>query len=136
MVKSEILYVSEFFCIVGLKAHALGRLALMPLFKNDFTELNSMSAEASMKQGLSAELKIKKQQLLKVSSISALPNGSTDSFSRDDRVFFYYCCGQTGKVFIKSDESEQLDYLIAVHDLKEVKIRNKSLLLEQLVTLN
>ena len=143
MVKSEILYVSEFFCIVGLKAHALGRLAFMPLFKNDFTQLNTISAEASMKQGLSAELKIKKQQLLKVSSasISALSNGSTgqnDAFSKDDRNFSYYCVGQTGRVFIKtndSDEFENLNYLIAVHDLSEIK-RNKKLLLKQLNALN
>jgi len=40
-VKADILYVSQWFCIVGLKAHALGRLAIMPLFRNDFTQLNT-----------------------------------------------------------------------------------------------
>lgn len=40
-IKAEVIYVSQWFCIVGLKAHALGRLAIMPLFRNDFTQLNT-----------------------------------------------------------------------------------------------
>jgi ribosomal protein S1 len=39
-IKAEILFVGQWFCIVGLKAHGLGRLAFMPLFRNDFTQLN------------------------------------------------------------------------------------------------
>jgi ribosomal protein S1 len=39
-IKAEVLFVGQWFCIVGLKAHGLGRLAFMPLFKNDFTQIN------------------------------------------------------------------------------------------------
>ena len=41
IIKAEVMYVSQWFCIVGLKAHALGRLAILPLFRNDFTQLNT-----------------------------------------------------------------------------------------------
>ena len=42
--KAEVVFVSEWFAIVGLKQHAKGRLAIMPLFKNDFTQLNTFRA--------------------------------------------------------------------------------------------
>ena len=43
-IKAEVVYVCQWFCIVGLKAHALGRLAIMPLFRNDFSQLNTFRA--------------------------------------------------------------------------------------------
>jgi ribosomal protein S1 len=150
-IKSEIIYISEWFCIVGLKAHALGRLAFMPLFKNDFTQLNTFSAEPSIKPNSSIETKIKRQQLLQVSSasfssLSKSENASESSslsfadikFSKEDKNFAYYCIGQTGKVIVKlngSNEVENLDYLIVTHDSTEIK-KNKKLLLRQLAILN
>ena len=47
-IKAEVIYVSQWFCIVGLKAHAQGRLAIMPLFRNDFTQLNTFKVRKHM----------------------------------------------------------------------------------------
>jgi hypothetical protein len=47
--KAEVLFVSCWFCIVGLKQHAVGRLAVMPLFKNEFTQLNTFRARCNEK---------------------------------------------------------------------------------------
>lgn len=80
VIKSEILYTSQWFCIVGLKAHGYGHLAFMPLFKNDFTQLNSCNASSESRLVVPVEAKIKKQQLLKVSAaaVNRLENNKDD----------------------------------------------------------
>ena len=135
IVKSEILYVSQWFGIIGLKAHALGRLALMPLFKNDFTQLSTFNATSSGESIKldSVETKIKQSQLLKVSS-SSVANLEDKKVSKEEREFNFYAAGQMGKVCVKLDESD-MDYAIVVHDLNDVK-RTKKMLLRQLAILN
>ena len=138
IIKSEILYVSQWFCIVGLKAHALGRLAFMPLFKNDFTQLDTFNAATSgeLLKVDSVEAKIKKAQLLKVSAgaVANLENNKEKKLSKEEREFNFYSVGQIGKVCVKVDEVES-DYAIVVHDSSSVK-RTKKNILRQLAVLN
>ena len=143
LIKAEILYVSQWFCIVGLKAHALGRLAFMPLFRNDFTQLNThkVMQEQANKFDIQVENQIKQQQLLKVStaSLAALltdkpQESNTKKNNSEDKHFAYYCVGQVGKVCVKFEGADQ-DYLIVVHDLSTLK-QNRKGLLRQLAILN
>lgn len=132
VIKAEIMYVSQWFCIVGLKQHALGHIAIMPLFKNDFTQLNTCQENAESKFDVAVETKIKKQQLLKVSSASLAKIEDTADASKsnkDDKHFAYYNVGQVGKVCVKDCGSDDnLDYSIVVHDLTTLKQNRKSLL--------
>jgi ribosomal protein S1 len=151
-IKGEILFVGQWFAIVGLKAHALGRLALMPLFKNDFTQLNrymALHSDTQIKKIDQTDLKIRQKQVLSVSSasLSSLSfNALTDDLSdklksetsknkaikKEDKRFSYFYVGQSLNVIVKSLEH---DYMIVFNDLNRVK-RNKKMLLRQLAILN
>jgi hypothetical protein len=150
-IKAEVIYVSQWFCIVGLKAHALGRLAIMPLFRNDFTQLNTFRAlndETGSTKSDTIDSKIKKEQVLAVSSASfesLLPTNSDEagldknskkskSSNKDDKRFAYFSVGQVLKITLKTDD-DQLNLAIAFKDLSNVK-RNKKFLFRQLAILN
>lgn len=134
IVKGEILYASNWFCIVGLKAHALGRLAFMPLFKNDFTQLNRFMAikESPVSQ---LDLNFKKHQLLKVSAaaVTSLDGDEEQKrISKQNKHFNYFHFGQVLNVKVARTSGK---YLLVFNDLESAK-RNKKLLLRQLAILN
>ncbi len=128
VIKAEIIFVSSWFCIVGLKAHGLGCLAFMPLFRNDFTQLDAFKGVCS-----GPEMAIKRQQLNRVSvaALGLLEERKIEC-SKEDKHFSYYCVGQVGKVCVKFNSD---DYTLAVHDLSTTK-QNKKSLLRQLSILN
>jgi hypothetical protein len=132
LIKGDILYVSSWFCIVGLKAHALGRLAFMPLFKNDFTQLDSANVVPTTTTTANNQIdiisKIKKKQLATVST-AVLSNSNEMNFKKDDKKFAYYCVGQIGKVIVKyEDTSNDLNCLIVVQDKESIKMNTKTTL--------
>ena len=148
-IKAEVIYVSQWFCVVGLKAHALGKLAVMPLFRNDFTQLNAFRAanEPSGVARLDAiDAKIKQQQVLAVSSASLsslLSKSNSDEevnkkltkeakTNKDDRKFSYFYVGKMIRVVIKEDCA---DYSLVVNDMAHGK-RKKRQLLRELAILN
>lgn len=141
--KAEVLYVSEWFVMVGLKQHAKGRLALMPLFKNDFTRLNSFRAvedvvesSASSDSQLKLDRKIKQKQLI---TVSAAQMASGESVKKSEKRFAYFGVGETIKVRVKDNTADAVDsdlvYLIVKHDETGVK-ENKKLLMRHLAVLN
>lgn len=144
-IKSEVVYMSQWFCIVGLKAHALGRLAFVPLFRNDFTQLNSCKAFNDTNSLIKntheqIESKIKHKQVLAVSAavISNAEGSSSDTktFKKEDKQFSYYHFGKMIKVIVKensSDNDETMDYLIGVECATNAK---KKQILRELATLN
>jgi ribosomal protein S1 len=153
-VKAEILYVSNWFCIVGLKAHALGSLAFMPLFRNDFTQIHTFSSFNQQKATTSGndlsslspnarqsldliDSKIKQQQVVAVSSaiVSSLGQNEPAKGKKGDKRFNYFKYGQKLRVTIKQNKSDELNYLIVVSEPKSLK-QNKKMLLKHLSILN
>jgi len=129
VIKAEVLFVASWFCVVGLRAHGLGCLAFMPLFRNDFTQLDAFKGECT-----GPEMAIKRQQLNRVSTaaLGILEDRKLEASSKDDRHFAYYCVGQVGKVCVKFDGD---GYTLVVHDLSTIK-QNRKGLLRQLSILN
>lgn len=159
-IKAEILYVSQWFCIVGLKAHALGRLAFMPLFKNDFTQLNTFRAlndqsESSIQNKFDQiDKKIRQKQVLEVSSASlglvalnSVSEAQSDNLkeeasakksNKENKRFSYYYVGEVIKVLVKQEnslETDGMDYLIVLNDAQDKKLSKKQIL-RQLAILN
>ncbi len=155
-IKASVIYVSQWFVIVGLKAHGLGRLAIVPLFRNDFTQLNTFNTikNSSINNFEMIDSKIKQKQVLAVSvaslaslSFNAISDDQNEKIkenavnvksvklnSKQDKRFSYFYVGQLVKVIIKEDNLD-LDHLIAIHDVSSVK-RNRKKLMRQLAILN
>ena len=117
--KGEILYASQWFCIVGLRAHGLGHLAFMPLFRNDFTQLNACGVSMESRLVVPVEAKIKREQLLRVSAAVV---------GRDEQHLACYCVGQVGKVCVEAVSGRESDYCIVVHDLTTLRQSRKSMI--------
>lgn len=141
--KAEVLYVSEWFALVGLKQHAKGRLALMPLFKNEFTRLNSFQAvqyETTESATIRVERKIKQKQVVAVSAAQMTANESgPGTVKKSEKRFAYFSVGETIKVRVKDNTADAVDsdlvYLMVKHDETGAK-ENKKVVMRQLAVLN
>ncbi|RNA15089.1 RRP5 -like protein [Brachionus plicatilis] len=139
-IKAEILYVSNWFCILGLKAHALGRLAIMPLFKNNFTQLNTARAlndPVQIQNSYEAVEKTIRQKQVQSVSGNALAAAVTEvqDIKKSQSQFSYFSTGDCIHCLIKSDSDQHRDYILVVHDLDNSK-RNKKKILREIAVLN
>ena len=78
VVKGEVIGFTSEYCIIALKQHAMGRLAYMPLFKNDKTQSKNME---------------------KINELAVLEKQVGEKIKKDNSK--YYSVGQIGKFMIK-----------------------------------
>ncbi|CAF0850832.1 unnamed protein product [Brachionus calyciflorus] len=137
-VKGEVLYCSNWFCIVGLKAHALGRLAYMPLFKNNFTQLNTARALNNPIKidnkfdFVDREIRLKQLQTVSGLALASIEN-ENKKINKENKRFSYFYTGEIIKCIVKTETKS--DYLIVIHDINETK-RNKKKIMRELAILN
>ena len=136
-IKAEVLYVSNWFCILGLKAHALGRIAFMPLFKNNFTQLNTARAMNDRVQILNTndlvDKNIRQKQVRDVSGNALAAITEAQDTKKSASQFSYFSTGELIQCIIKTDNDQ--DYILAIHDLENSK-RNKKKILREIAILN
>lgn len=143
--KAEVLYIADWFVLLGLKQHAKGRLALMPLFKNDFTRLNTFRAvqddmehttTAAVQAHVSLDRRVKQKQVVSVSTARM-----SESSKKSEKRFAYFGVGETVRVRVRDNTADDaaddadLAYLIVVHDEAAEK-ENKKVVMRHLAALN